>query len=87
MTTSAAVLFAILLARGTAAAQQQNASYRIDESTVNAGGHPSDSGILLSASRWITLDAIGDGVVEPVMLSPHFGVSAGLVSSPLSVPR
>ena len=81
MTTAGKVLRILLLATTVSAASaQQSASYRIREATFNAGGHPSNQGIPLSASWQITIDAIGDGTMSAELASGSFGLSGGLVA-------
>ena len=52
------ILVCVALAAGPALAQT-SASYRLDESTVNAGGAPADGQAVTSASYRVTLAAIG----------------------------
>ncbi len=76
--TTVALLAA--LARSPAAAQI-SASYKLQESVINAGGNPRDGGSLASAHFHVKLDAIGDGVVGTGLASASFHVDAGFAGS------
>jgi hypothetical protein len=73
------VLLAALIAAPALA--QQSPSYRLKESTVNAGGDPRNGVPLASASFRVTLDAIGDSIVRPGLASSSFHVNGGFVSA------
>ena len=79
MNLAGKVLVAVLLSSAAAAAQQ-SASYRIEQSTLNSGGHPSNEGILTSAAWRITLDAIGDGPRRAELGSASFGSSSSWIA-------
>jgi hypothetical protein len=51
---------------------QQSSSYRLDEHTFNAGGHPHQGTVLSSATFRITLDAVGDAVAGRHLASASF---------------
>lgn len=65
---------------GTALAQTSS-SYRLDEHTLNAGGHPAGGRTLASASYRVSLDSIGDGVTAPVLQSTSYSMDAGFARS------
>jgi hypothetical protein len=76
--------FVLVLAAGLIAAPalaQQSPSYRLRESTVNAGGDPRNGVLLASGSFRATLDAIGESVVRPGLASSSFHLSGGFVSA------
>jgi hypothetical protein len=59
------------------AAAQQSASYKMTESTFNAGGDPLNGASAASASFRIRLDALGDAVVGVGGASASFHMDAG----------
>ena len=71
------VLAALLL--GVPAFAQQSASFKLEEHTFNAGGHPSDGVVLASASYKITLDAIGDSVAGRILASASYHMDGSFV--------
>jgi hypothetical protein len=60
---------------------QQSSSYRLRESTVNAGGNPRNGVHLASASFRVKLDAIGDAVTHTDLASSSFHVNGGFVGA------
>ncbi len=65
----------------TAATAQTSASYRVTESTFNAGGDPRDRAYARSANQRVRLDAIGDAVASSAALqSVSHRVSSGFVT-------
>ena len=76
----------ILLAAGLAGAlgclpaeAQTSASYKLTEATLNNGGNPLFGAHPVSASFRITLDAVGEGVVQSGAASASFRLDAGFV--------
>ena len=65
---------------GTAAFAQQSASFKLEESVFNAGGHPEGGTVLASAGYRMTLDALGEGVVAVSLSGPSFRMDAGFAS-------
>lgn len=61
----------------TSAGAQSSASYRVESSSLNQGGRPSDGLIAQSASFRITLDAVGEAVPPLAAASASFGLSGG----------
>lgn len=64
----------------TPVAAQQSASFKLTERVLNAGGHPAHGVVMASASFLITLDALGDGVVQVGMSSASYRMEAGFAS-------
>ena len=64
----------------TTAYAQQSASFKLEESVLNAGGHPEGGTILASAGFRMTLDALGEGVVAVSLSGPSFRMDAGFMS-------
>lgn len=60
---------------------QQSASYRVKEHVFNAGGHPTDGGVLSSGSYRIRLDAVGEAALGPGMSSALYRSDAGFGSA------
>jgi hypothetical protein len=58
-----------------ASAAQTSASYKLEESTFNAGGNPAP--VLTSPSYKVTLDAVGDGVSATGLSSASYRSDAG----------
>jgi hypothetical protein len=56
------------------ATAQTSASYRLEEQVFNAGGHPEGGAVMSSASYWVSLDSIGEGIVGPGMSSASYGM-------------
>jgi len=73
-------LLLVVIAHGPARGQQ-SASYRLEEHTVNAGGHPAGGAVLSSPSYSIRLDAIGDGVARSGAGGTSYGLDAGFVAA------
>ena len=76
----AMVVAGLLLALGTASAQQST-SFTLEEHVFNAGGHPQSGAIPTSASFQITLDALGEGLVATPMSSTSFQMEGGFGSA------
>lgn len=60
---------------------QQSTSYDLNEHTLNAGGNPAGGVVLASTSYKITLDAIGEGVVQTGLASASFRMDGGFGSA------
>jgi len=75
------VLAAMGIAVLSPAVAQSSASYRLTEQALNAGGHPANGVIATSPGYRITLDAIGDGVVAPLLSGTGYALSNGFVST------
>jgi hypothetical protein len=75
-----AMYVAFLLGMTSVALAQQSASYKLTESTFNAGGHPTGGIVLGSASYLVRLDAIGDSVAGVFPSSASFRVDQGFVA-------
>ena len=76
---SSLVLTGALLA-GTALAQS-SASFKLEEHTFNAGGHPEAGGLPTSAGFRITLHSIGEGVSGQGLNSASFALDACFASA------
>lgn len=74
-----ALLVALLAATGTRA--QESPSFRQNEGTFSAGGHPHAGVVLTAVSYRITLDAIGSGTLAADAGSTSYRVNGGLVPS------
>lgn len=70
------VLVVVWLA-GHAGRAQESPGFKLDEHTVNAGGHPDGGAVPASTSYRITLDAVGDAVAGVGPSSPSFRMDAG----------
>jgi hypothetical protein len=70
---------AVLLASAASAQAQTSASYKLQESVLNSGGHPAQGSVLSSASYHVRLDAIGDGALG--LASASFHVDGGFVDA------
>lgn len=66
---------------GSAALAQSSASYRLEETVINSGGHPTQGTTLASASYRIRLDALGEGVVGATMSGTTYRVDSGFGSA------
>ena len=75
----AAMLGAALLAAPVLA--QQSASFKLNEHVLNAGGHPSGGVVMASSSFKVTLDALGESVVQGGLASTSFRVDASFASA------
>ena len=60
------ILVALLWAAGGVAVAQQSTSFKLEESTLNAGGHPSGGTVMTSAGFRMSLDAVGDAALATV---------------------
>lgn len=58
-------------------AAQSSASFRLEEHSWNAGGHPEGGAAAASASFRISLASIGDSVVRTGLSSPSFRADTG----------
>lgn len=74
-----AVILGLLLP-GLALAQQ-SASFKIEEPVFNAGGHPVNGSVLVSASYRLSLGAIGESVATGGPASASFGLDGGFVAA------
>lgn len=77
MRRTAAIVLGSLVA--TSAHAQSSASFKLTESTLNAGGDPQNGSFAASASFRIKLDAIGDAVIGGSPSSTSFHAGAGFV--------
>jgi len=59
------------------ASAQSSPSYRLEESTMNAGGHPRNGIGLSSANYRMSLDAIGETPIAPVLFSTAYSMDVG----------
>jgi hypothetical protein len=62
-------------------AAQSSASYKLQETSINNGGHPKNGVVLVSNDYHITLDAIGDGIVRVGLTGSFYHVDGGFLSS------
>jgi hypothetical protein len=60
---------------------QTSTSYKLTESTLNAGGDPQNSSYAASASYRIKLDAIGEALIAVGLYSASFHLDAGFVEA------
>lgn len=60
---------------------QQSANFKLTEQVLNAGGHPSGGVVMASTSFKVTLDALGEGVVQGGMASTSYRMDASFVSA------
>jgi hypothetical protein len=75
------VFLLLALALCPAALAAESASHKLNEYVFNAGGHPLGGSVSASASRRITLDSVGEGVVGGVSSSASFKMDGGFVSA------
>ena len=75
------ILPVLLLAAAAPAWAQQSASFKLEESVFNAGGHPEGAVTPGSASFRLTLGAIGDAVALLDPSSASFRLDGGFVAS------
>lgn len=75
------VLVLPLLTLGGPALAQQSASYKLQESVLNAGGHPAQGTVLSSASFKIKLDSIGEGLAGIALGSASYHADGGFVGA------
>jgi hypothetical protein len=59
---------------------QASASFKLSETTLNAGGNPIQGSVLSAAHYRIRLDAIGDPIARSGLASGSFRVDAGFVA-------
>ena len=64
-----------------AALAQSNANFRIEQPTLNQGGHPVNGLVMSSASQTISFDALGDSVTGTTVTSASFQIDVGLVAA------
>ncbi len=77
------LMLAMLLAMAAIAplSAQSSASYKLTGSSINSSGDPKDGIILASPHFHITLDSVGDPLVEMGSASASFQVGGGSVGS------
>ena len=75
------LLLPLVLLLAFPAIAQQSTSYKLTEHTFNAGGNPSNGIVLVSTSYKITLDAIGDGIVQAGLSGSSYGMDGGFGSA------
>ena len=75
------VLVVILALLSGSAAAQTSASFKLEEHTLNNGGHPDAGIVMTSASFRVTTDALGDGIVGTGLTSPSFHADVGFGSA------
>ena len=73
-------LLVLLLATGIVAGQE-SASFKLSETTLNAGGHPAGGTVITSSSYGITLDAIGEAVAPAQAASTSYLFEGGFVGT------
>jgi len=66
---------------GSVCLGQESASYKLQESVLNAGGNPSDGAILASTSFRVTLDSVGEPLLGRALSSGSFRLDGGFVSA------
>jgi len=75
-------LVAVLATLGALPCQaQQSAGYKLEETAINAAGHPEQGAIPSSPGFAITLDAVGDAVAGGGLSSPSFRMDGGFALS------
>jgi hypothetical protein len=67
----------VVLALTGPAAAQTGATYKLEEHTLNAAGHPDGGSLMTGASHQITLDAVGDGVAAYGLTGSTYSMDAG----------
>lgn len=72
-----AVLAVSILCLCGVALAQSSPSYRLEESTLNAGGHPRGGLGLTSASFLVSLDAVGEAPIAPMLGSAGYSMDVG----------
>ena len=70
----------VVLLAGSAALAQQSGSFRIEQSTFNAGGRPAQGSVAASSSFRISTDAIGQGIVAAPNDGASFSIDSGLIA-------
>lgn len=60
---------------------QTSSSFKLENSVLNAGGHPEAGTVLAGPSFRITLDALGDGLIASELASPSWRMDEGFVSA------
>jgi hypothetical protein len=81
MERKSAVVLALSVLAHTSVLAQQSSNFKLVEQAFNAGGHPRDGTVLVSASFRIRLDAIGDPVAAAALSSSSFHMGGGFVSA------
>ena len=71
----------LTLALSPAATAAESASHKLNEFVFNQGGHPLAGAVPASASRRITLDAVGEGLTGGTSSSPSFNLGTGFVTA------
>ena len=56
---------------------QSGATYKLEEHTFNAAGHPDGGSLMTGAGYRITLDAVGDGVAAKGLAGSSYSMGAG----------
>ena len=70
----------VVLMLAAPALAQESANFKLTEQVFNAGGHPSGGVVMSSATYNITLDALGESVVQGGMTSTSYLMDASFVS-------
>lgn len=60
---------------------QESAHYQIEESVLNAAGHPADGVAMTSGSFRLSLDALGDPLASGALASSSFAIGGGFASA------
>jgi hypothetical protein len=76
-----ATVFAALGAAQAPAAAQTSPSFRLTESTLNAGGHPRAGQVLQSLSFRVSLDSLGEGIVGRGLAGGGFRLDASFLAA------
>lgn len=70
-----------VLIMGSLAIAQESSNFKMNEHVFNAGGHPFGGTVLTSSNYRITLDAIGDSLVQSGMRSASYRMDGSFVLS------
>lgn len=70
----------VFLASIPDAAAQSSASYRLEETSLNSGGHPANGVVLSSASFRVTQDTVGESLAHVRLEGATFAMEGGFVS-------
>jgi hypothetical protein len=76
MTIRCALVLALLAPPAFA---QQSPNYKVENGTINDGGHPEQSAVLAGATYRVSLDAIGNLTSSPSLGSASFHLANGFV--------
>jgi hypothetical protein len=60
---------------------QSSATFRVDESVFNSGGHPEQGISMTSTSYRISLDSLGENLVSAALSSGSYELESGLASA------